>query len=135
MTSHLYSSAAPNTMKTEHSPHLRLIPNPLVKRRNLEWALTAEDAPEALAETLPTTAATESSHAQVDGYLSHSSSHLAARIPPSAQYRPCPSPRIPHSTTPMPGAQPEPISSSTNTTTPSPALTMTSASRSTRPAA
>ncbi|KAH7155519.1 DNA polymerase ligase-domain-containing protein [Dactylonectria estremocensis] len=77
-----------------------LIPNPFIKKRNLEWTLTPPHAALPTAPLLPvdpspspsptngsppTTAATESGSAEIDNHLTHFTTHLASHIVPSSR--------------------------------------------------
>ncbi|KAF7542300.1 hypothetical protein G7Z17_g11694 [Cylindrodendrum hubeiense] len=80
-------------MSGKRPPTPDLIPNPFIKKRNLEWTLsppqatlstTPSETSLSPTESPPTTAAIESGSAQVDDHLSHFSTRLAGYIAPSS---------------------------------------------------
>ncbi|KND91229.1 hypothetical protein TOPH_03986 [Tolypocladium ophioglossoides CBS 100239] len=74
-------------------PSPALIPNPLVKKRNLQWTLLspASPAPKDAEEAQPASAAIESGAALITDHLAHFTAHLASHILPS----PPPLPSVP----------------------------------------
>ncbi|OBS26731.1 hypothetical protein FPOA_00673 [Fusarium poae] len=64
-------------MTGKRPPSPGLIPNPFIKKRNLEWSL---DSTSPSKSRPPTTAEIESGSATVDDHLSHFKSHLSKRI-------------------------------------------------------
>ncbi|KAK7413240.1 hypothetical protein QQX98_007899 [Neonectria punicea] len=82
-------------MSNKRPPSPGLIPNPFIKKRNLEWTLTPPHPPSGTTPPLssetspspakppPETAAIEVSSAKIDDHLSHFTSHLAAHILPT----------------------------------------------------
>ncbi|KAJ4271433.1 hypothetical protein NW762_000135 [Fusarium torreyae] len=62
-------------MSGERPPSPGLIPNPFIKRRNLEWTLDSTSTSQP-----PTTADIESGSAIVDDHLSHFENHLSKHI-------------------------------------------------------
>ncbi|KAF7558294.1 hypothetical protein G7046_g5859 [Stylonectria norvegica] len=85
-------------MSAKRPPSPGLIPNPFIKKRNLEWTIDSPldlDIPAASNNTpsddeLPTTAAIESGTVQVQDHLSHFTSQLSKHILPAH-----PSPLLP----------------------------------------
>ncbi|KAH7001559.1 DNA polymerase ligase-domain-containing protein [Ilyonectria destructans] len=77
-------------MSGKRPPSPDLIPNPFIKKRNLEWTLAAPHATlptppsPSHAKSTPSIAAIESGSVQVDDHLSHFTTHLAAHISPSS---------------------------------------------------
>ncbi|KAH7156321.1 DNA polymerase ligase-domain-containing protein [Dactylonectria macrodidyma] len=88
-------------MSVKRPPSPALIPNPFIKKRNLEWTITPPHAelptvpsppinPSASASASstnrspPTTAAIESGSAEIDNHLAHFTTHLASHILPSS---------------------------------------------------
>ncbi|KPM40688.1 hypothetical protein AK830_g5857 [Neonectria ditissima] len=78
-------------MSGKRPPSPQLIPNPFIKKRNLEWTLTPPHPSVATTSSAPSkasaslanateTAAIEAGSIEIDGHLSHSTSRLAAHV-------------------------------------------------------